>query len=142
MNKRGDTNIIMDNLIYLVIFIAFFLMMFWFVGSYSNGSAFYEDFYAKEISRIINSASPGMEFKIDVTPIAVAAFKNKKPLKDIVSIDNVNNKVIISSRSNTGTSFSFFKDVDIVDYYIESPSGGAETTRFIFKVKGGRRNEG
>jgi len=135
MNKRGDTSIMMDSIIHIILFILFFSMMFWFVNSYQNGSAFWEDFYAKEISRVINNAQAGMELKIDVTPLAVTAFKNGKPINDIISIDNVNNKVSVSSRRNGGTSFGFFNDVDIVDFYVETPSGSAESTQFIFKVK-------
>lgn len=134
MDRRGDTDLMMDNLIYLFIFILFFLTMFYFVNSYSNGGAFYEDFYAKEISRIINSAQPGMELKIDVTPLVVVASKNKKPLNEIILIDNVNNKVIVSSKLNSGTSFSFFNDVDVIYSPLEVISGGVENTRFIFKI--------
>ena len=53
----------------------------------------------------------------------------------------MNNRVVVSSRLNTGTSFSFFKDVDVVDFYVESVSGNSETTRFIFKVKERQRDE-
>jgi len=141
MNKRADTDFIMNYVIYVVLFLLFFLGMFYFVNSHSNGSAFYEDFYAKEIAGVINNAEPGMEFKIDVTPVAAIAFKKGKPVEDIVLIDNVNNRVVVSSRLNTGTSFSFFKDVDVVDFYVESVSGNSETTRFIFKVKERQRDE-
>ena len=141
MERRGDTNLIMNNIIYLLLFILFFMVMFWFVNSYSNGSAFYEDFYSKEIVSIVNKAEPGMEFKIDVSRVAGIAFKNGKPLKDIVSVDNVNNRITVSSRLNAGTSFNFFNDVDIVEWSVEVPSGKPESTRFIFKVKDRGRNE-
>ena len=141
MDKRGDTSIMMDTIMHIVVFILFFLVMFWFVNSYSNGAAFWEDFYAKEIVRVINGAEPGMEFKIDVTPLAVAAFKLNKPIKDTIYIDNVNNKVVVSSRISTGTSFGFFNDVDVVDWSVEGPSGKPENTRFIFKVKERGRND-
>ena len=141
MDKRGDTSIMMDTILHIIIFILFFSVMFWFVGSYSNGAAFWEDFYAKEIVRVINGAEPGMEFKIDVTKLAVVAFKKTKPIKDIVYIDNVNNRVVVSSRLNAGTSFGFFKDVDIVEWKTEGPSGRPENTQFMFKVKERGRND-
>lgn len=131
----------MDTIMHIIIFIMFFLVMFWFVNSYSNGAAFWEDFYAKEIVRMINGAEVGMEFKIDVTPLAVAAFKLNKPIKDTISVDNVNNKVVVSSRLGTGTSFGFFNDVDVIYLPPEGPSGKPENTRFIFKVKERGRND-
>ena len=134
MDKRGDTSIMMNSIIYIIIFILFFSLMFWFVGSYSNGSALWEDFYSKEIVRLINTAKPGEEFKIDVTPLAVVASRSGKPIKDIVSVDNVNNQIIVSTKLNSGVSFKFFNDVDIVDWFVESPSGSPDSTRFIFKV--------
>ncbi len=135
MDKKGDTSTMMDTIIHIVIFILFFLVMFFFVTSYSNGATFWEDFYSKEIVRVVNGAEPGMEFKIDVTSLAVIAVKNGKPIKDIISVDNVNNKVVVSSRLNSGTSFGFFKDVDVVEWKTEAPSGRSENTQFIFKVK-------
>jgi len=134
MEKRGAVNIGMDVIIYLIIVTSVFLIMLWFVNSYSNGSAFYEDFYSKEIANIINNAKPGMEFKIDITPVAVIAAKNGKPVKDTVYVNNVNNEVIVSSRLNSGTSFNFFNDVDVIYSPPESPSGLSDRTRFIFKI--------
>jgi len=131
----------MTNIIYLLLFIFFFMVMFWFVNSYSDRSAFYEDFYSKEIVSIINKAEPGMEIKIDVSRVAVIAFKKTKPIEDIIYVDNVNNQIIVSSRLNAGTSFGFFNDVDIVEWKTEGPSGRPENTQFMFKVKERGRNE-
>lgn len=133
MNKRGE-GILWDNIIYILLFLVFFLMMFYFVSSYQDGAFFWEDFYAKEITNLINHAEPGIEFKIDVSKLAVIAVKRGKNLHDLISIDNVNNKIIVSVRNGVGTSFNFFNDVDIVEPMIDTPSGGAATTRFIFKT--------
>ena len=53
MNRRGDTDNAMDSIIYLILCIFLFLTLLWFVNSYNHGSAFYEDFYSKEIVNII-----------------------------------------------------------------------------------------
>lgn len=134
MDKKGDTGLATDTIIYLVLAGLVFLVMIWFVNSYTHGSAFYEDFYAKEIAGVINNAEPGMEFKIDITPLSSIAVKNGKPVKDIVYVDNVNNRVIVSSRVGTGTSFSFFNDVDVLYTPVEQVSGEATATRFIFRI--------
>ncbi len=110
MIKRAS--IVMDNLIHIIIFAMFFSIMFWGVSSYSNGSALLEDIYAKEIVRVINTAEPGMSFKIDISKIAAVANKNGKNFADIVYIDNVQNEVRVSSRLNTGTAYKFFNDAE------------------------------
>ena len=133
MIKRAS--IVIDNLIHIIIFAMFFSIMFWGISSYSNGSALLEDIYAKEIVRVINTAEPGMSFKIDISKIAVVANKNGKNFADIVYIDNVQNEVRVSSRLNTGTAYKFFNDVDVVNFRVEAVSGNALDTKFIFEVK-------
>jgi len=135
MDRRGDTSIMFDSIIHILIFILFFSAMFWFVNSYFNGAAYLEDFYSKEIVQAINSAKAGQEIKLDITKLANVAIKEGKPVEDIIFIDNVNNLVVASARINTGTSFEFFNDVDIVDWGVKNPSGESISTRFIFKVK-------
>src|SRR3989344_6135589 len=117
MNKMA--NIVMDNIIHIVIFALFFAIMLWGISSYSDGSALLEDIYAKEIARVINTAEPGMSFKIDISKIAAVAFDNGKKFEDIVYIDNVKNEVIVSSRLSSGTAYKFFNDVDIIN--VEPP---------------------
>ncbi len=134
MNKRAE-GILYDNIIYAFLFILFFMLMFYFITGYQDGATFWEDFYAKEISLMINRAEPGMEIAVDVSNLAVIAIKNGKSYREIISIDNVNNRVSVSVRNGAGTSYGFFKDFDIVEPRVEIPSGGATTTRFIFKIK-------
>src|SRR3989344_4259155 len=93
MDRRGDTSIMFDSIIHILIFILFFSVMFWFVNSYFNGVAYLEDFYSKEIVQAINSAEVGQEIKLDITKLANVALKEGKPVKDIIFIDNVNNLV-------------------------------------------------
>src|SRR3989344_677518 len=108
MERRGDVDVMMYNLIYTAICISVFIGLFMYVNSYGRGSAFYEDFYSKEIINLINNAKPGMEFKIDITKLAMIAIKNGKPVKDIIYVNNVNNQITVSTRKDTGTSFGYF----------------------------------
>lgn len=131
MNKRAS--IVMDNLIHIIIFALFFSIMFWGINSYSDGGFLLEDIYAKEISRVINTAEPGMSFKIDISKIASVAFENGKNFADIVYIDNVNNEVRVSSRLSSGTAYKFFNDVDVVNFEVK-PASASSKTLFIFEV--------
>lgn len=139
MNKKA--NIVMDNIIHIIIFAMFFAIMFWGISSYSDGSALLEDIYAKEIARVINTAEPGMSFKIDISKIAAVAYGNGKKFEDLVTIDNVNNEVKVSSRLSSGTTYRFFNDVDIVNFRVEAASGNSQDTRFVFEVVEKQRAE-
>lgn len=131
----NKANIVMDNIIHIVIFAIFFSIMFWGISSYSDGSALLEDLYAKEIARVINTAEPGMSFKIDISKIAVIAFNNGKAFSDIIDIDNINNEIRVSSRLTSGTAYKFFNDVDVVNWEVVPVSDKAEGTRFVFEVR-------
>ncbi len=143
MNKRGTDNILIESIVYLLFFILFFLFMFHFIFGYQYGAFFWEDFYAKELALLIDRAEPGMEFALDVSELSRVAIKKGKSLRDLILIDNVNNRITVSVRQGAGTSFRFFNDVDIViepDAGLVLPSGGAMTTQFIFKVKERQRD--
>ena len=133
LDKRGDSNL-WENFIFLVISLFLFLGAFAFVLGYNDGAVLYEDFYAKEIALLIDKAEAGTEFAIDVSKISKIAVDNGKKVNDIIKIDNVNNKVIVSLRDSGGTSFAYFNDADIVEWKVEQVSGGAEVNRFIFNV--------
>ena len=141
MDRRGEGdqgNTLWESIIYLLIFILFFSFMFYYSTAYQDGAAFWEDFYAKELALLIDRAEPGMEFAIDVSELSRVAIKKGKNPRDIVLIDNVNDKITVSVRQGAGASFHFFNDVDIViepGAGIVLPSGGATTTQFKFKVK-------
>jgi hypothetical protein len=141
MDRRGASGIGMESLGYILLCILVFVGGLFFVNSYDNGSFLLEDFYAKEIANIINTAKPGEEYKLDVTQLAVIAIKNGKPLRETIYVDNVNNQIRVSSRLNAGIQYGFFNDVDIVDFDVLGPSGSANTAQFIFKVKERQRDE-
>lgn len=142
-NKRGATgdHSLTANVIYLIIALTFFIGMFYFVTAMQDGAAKWEDFYSKEIANLVNLAEPGQEVFLDVSHAASIAFKNEKGPSDIFTFDNVNNKVIVSLRQNSASSFSFANKVDVIDARVELPSGSAETTRLYFKILEEQRGE-
>ena len=71
MNKRGAVGMSMESIIYMVLCVLFFVGALFFINGYNHGSAFYEDFYSKEIVNLINNAESGMELNIDVTKLAI-----------------------------------------------------------------------
>lgn len=139
-NKRGSfRNQLSNNILYLIFFLLFFVMMLYFVLRFQNGVALWEEFYASEIARVINSAEPGSEVYLDVTFATGLAFKSgTRDFNRIFSFDNVNNKVIVRLKPNSGTSYEFFSDVDVADWRVEEVSGDIDTNRLIFYVEEGR----
>ena len=73
--KIGD--IMMDNVIYLILLIIFFAGMFAFVNSKMGGASFWEDYYAKEITRVVDSSMPGDIIYMDVQRATEIAQGNK-----------------------------------------------------------------
>ena len=141
MNKRGTGEILTNNLIYIILFLVFFMLMFYFVVGFQDGSSVWEEFYAKEIVKIVNEAEPGTEIYLDVTALTKIAFKHGKSRNEIITFNNLQNSVIVSLTSKSGTSFNFFNDVDIVEPSIKLISGGKETNRLYFKVMERQRDE-
>jgi len=122
------------NFIYILLEIIFFMLMLYWVVGFQDGAALWEDFYAKEITRLVNTAEPGDEVSLDVSPVTKIAFSNGVPKSDIFNFNNVNNFVTVKLTPRGGTSFSFFRDVDVVNWDIRLVSGGAETNRLYFKI--------
>ncbi|PIN92998.1 hypothetical protein COU54_04570 [Candidatus Pacearchaeota archaeon CG10_big_fil_rev_8_21_14_0_10_31_24] len=125
MNKRGAE--ILTVTVILIIFLVVLSLSGLLYSSIhlKNGSFFWEDYYAKEISKVIDLASPGDELTIDVQNAMVLAHKNGlKNLNNIVRFDGANNEVIVRLGENKETRFEYFNDVSIVNPRIEFADDG------------------
>ena len=119
MEKRGKVSqLLMQNILYLILLVVAFAALSGFVGQQGEGAAFYEDFYAKEIARIIDLAEPGDEIVLDVRKATEIARKNGVPFEGIFMFDNSNKKVVVRL-STRRTNFNWFNDVSIVEGRIE-----------------------
>ena len=137
MNKKAvGIDFLGWNFIYIVLEIIFFMLMLYWVVGFQDGAALWEDFYAKEITRLINTAEPGQEVSLDVSPATRIAFSNGVGKSDLFNFNNVNNFVTVKLTPRGGSSFSFFNDIDIVDWDVRLVSGGAETNRLYFRIVG------
>jgi hypothetical protein len=116
MNKRaGLGDILLDNVIHLVLLALFLGGMFYFVFSYQNGAAIWEDYYAKEIVKVIDLSDSGDEIFMDVHKASEIAKGNKiASFSEIFSIDNVKDEVCVKLNRGGGTCYSYFNDVDVV----------------------------
>ena len=136
MNKKGSAgdNLASWYLLYLIILVVFFVLAFYYITAYQDGAALWEDFYSKQVVRMIDNAKPGDEFHLDVSVPSKIAFKKGYDVQKIFDFDNVNNQVIVKLSTGQGTSFGYFNNVDVVDWKVELPSGDPNSNRLYFKV--------
>ena len=135
MNKKAQaTDILFDNIIYLFVLIIFFIAMLVFVNSQMNGATLWEDYYAKEIVKVIDSSMPGDQIAIDVHKATEIAMKNKiDNFEDIFSFDNSRNEVCVKLSKGRANCYNYFNSVNV------SPSGSkwvylAETSNSVNRL--------
>ena len=108
MIKRGD--ILSEDVLFIILNLAFIIIMFAFFVKQSNNGAALEEIYAKKIALVLDSAKPGMEINIDIKE-GLEADKEwfSGNFKDSVRI--VGNEVYVKFEKDGGYSYSFFNDV-------------------------------
>ena len=137
MNKKaGVGEVLWDNAIYLILAVLFFMGMFWFVQSQREGAGIWEDFYAKEMVKVINMAEPGDEVTINIDKAVQIANKWKlNSYSRIFDFDNLKNQVcIMLNNGNKKTCYRYFNDVDIGELDLRIGRGKAAESELYFKV--------
>ena len=131
----------MDNIIYLVLLIIFFGGMMAFVYSKTNGAPVWEDYYAKEIVKVIDLAKPRDVIYLDVHRATEIAKKNNVAnFEDIFKFDNLNNQVCVKLSLGKASCFNYFNKVSVSYdksgkwiHYAE-PVGGGSVNRLHFEI--------
>ncbi len=117
MNKKGEDSIIWNNVIYLILLVLFLMGMYVFLQNEREGAAVWEDFYAKEIVKIIDLAKPGDEITLDVQRASSVAHGNHvASYSNMFQFDNLNNEICVKLNEGTRkTCYRYFNNVDIAD---------------------------
>ena len=78
MNRKGETGqeVLQSELVYLIFLGIFVLGMSLFLWQQSNGAGILEDYYSKELVKIINLADVNSEYSLDVSKATLIAKKN------------------------------------------------------------------
>ncbi len=127
MRKRfKKANILTENVIFIILNLVFLSILLLFVFSKAGGAAVLEEKYAKQIALIIDSAKPEMKIVLDMEDALGKRDKNWD-VKNIVTIDN--NIVTVKLREKGGYSYSFFNNVEVIDYF--DKEGG----KYVFTIK-------
>jgi len=136
MDKRGSAgdNVLTWNTSYFILGVLFFILAFFWIVGFQDGAARWGDFYAKEISGIIDLAQPEQDIWLDVTPATRIGLKNGKLLSEMFIFNNEDHSVSVSLGPKRGNRFFYFNKVKIVDVRVEAPSGSATTNRLHFKI--------
>ncbi len=125
----------MHWIIYTLIVVAVFIMMFGFLTHQMNGAALWEEYYAREIVRVINALQPGDRVQLDVHKGTEIAQKNEiEKRSDIFQFDSLNNEVCVKLSVGRKSCYSYFNDVVIANVDIVLDDRG-ERNVLVFEVR-------
>jgi hypothetical protein len=111
MNKKAD-NILIENVIFLIVIVLFFVSMFTFVLRTGSQVTIKEQIYAKQIALIIDKVKVGTNISLDISELYAMAEKNRFT-GEIINISDENNKVKVNLVSGKGYEFEFFNNAEI-----------------------------
>ena len=140
-NKRGGiADISLDSVVYLLLLVIFFAGMLTILSQQKNGAAIWEDYYAKEIAKVIDFSIVGDSVCFDVHKATEIAKKNSvKSFSEIFTIDNVENDACVKLSAGRKTCFNYFNDVDVVNINLKFGLGENEKNRLCFDIARARK---
>jgi len=113
VGKRG--NILTENIVAILLNLIFLVIMIFFLISRMGNTADLEEGYAKQIALMLDVAKPGMIVSLNMEDGFNKAKKNGLDFKEIVIIND--NFVTVRLSKKSSYSYSFFNNLDIVNYY-------------------------
>ena len=121
MNIRGEASEqIWSTVIYLLLAVLFLAGMFVYLSSQRNGATTWEDFYAKEISKIMNVAQPGDEITLNIQTATQIAAKSQITVADqMFNFDNVNKQICVKLSAGRESCYSYFNNINALNWKIE-----------------------
>lgn len=109
MKKRGE--ILVENIIFLVLNIAFFTILILFLINQGNGASALEDSYSKQVALSIDAGMPGTTILVNFQSAKEVSDKNKIPFQDVLLIKN--HYVTVKLSDQSGKSYQFFNDINV-----------------------------
>lgn len=130
MNKEANLK---ANVIYIILAVAFIAVMFAFIWDQMGGASVWADYYSKEISRVVNSASPGQTITLDVHKATEIAYSNNiRDFKEVFQFDNTQNQICVKLSQGRKSCYYYFNNVDITESKIVL---GKPTNALTFKIE-------
>lgn len=115
MKKRGE--ILIENVVFIILNLAFLVILVLFLIKQGAGTTLLQESYAKQIALLIDGAPPNSILKLNMEKGKKISDKNEIPFDQIVNIQG--NIVSVKLSSDSSSSYSFFKDVRIDNYYTD-----------------------
>ncbi len=131
-NKRGSTSeLLMDNIIFIILTVLFLSLFLVVVYKQRDNVVAWEEYYAAELSRILNMAKPGDVIEFDVQKATEIAVDKSVPVESIFSFDNEKNRIYVKLSPSGKSYYEFFNEVDVSAEIIS----GHETGVNILKIE-------
>lgn len=138
MNRKAETDVSSDLLtkevIFIILTLGFIVGMFFVIDSKTDGASTLEEYYSKEISRMINSASPGDIIEIQVHDATEIAQKNEIDFNEIFNFHNSENEICVRLTRARQTCYYYFNDISIPNSEIKFGLGENDGNTLVFQV--------
>lgn len=126
MDKQAS-DILMENVIFIIIVVLFFAIMFLFISRIGTNSEIYEQVYAKQIALLIDKAKDGTSIEMDISKLSDLAKKNRY-YGEIIKIDSSLGIVNVRLASGNGFDYKFFNKINVI-WNIENNKLSIKTER-------------
>jgi len=113
-NKKAE--ILMENVVFILVAVAFFAMMFLFINLKSNSVYSIEEVNAKKIALIIDAAESDTKIIVDVNEVFS---KNKLLGANPIVIDSENNFVRVKMSEKSGYNYGFYNKKAVSSEFTE-----------------------
>jgi hypothetical protein len=119
-NKKAqsDSNetLFIWTIIGTILIVTLLILIFLFINSKSNGSEIWEDYYTKELKKIIELSDPGTEISLNIQKLLMVASANGIISKsEIFIIHNQNNEFCLKTSLEKSTCINYYNQVDIAE---------------------------
>jgi hypothetical protein len=134
LGKRAMSTL-MENVMYLIILGVFLAMISLFLWSRANSAYIWEDFYAKELSRIVSAGSSGDVYRLDVQKATTIAKRNGLNIKEASTLFIFNaqkNEVCVKLSNGEGKCHPYLSSLAVTEEKIEL---AAPTNFLSFELK-------
>ncbi len=130
-NKKGETTLLVENIIFLVLNMLFFAILIAFIVQQSSGAALLEQTYSKKVALLVDQAKPGMIIKLNLEEGMNVAAKDKIAPTAILTVQD--NFIKVKLADGGGQEYHFFNDVD-VKIFPETDDNGDYSGVYVLTV--------
>lgn len=134
MNNKANADVAMNTIVYLVLLMLFLFGIWAFINNQKEGAGIWEDYYTKEIVKLINSAKVGEEVVLDVHRATEIAKGNGVEFGNIFSFSHENKEACVKIGLGMKSCFQYFNNVIIVEPRIEYGLEDKPINKLLFKI--------